>query len=162
MIRPSIVAATDLVERLAVLLERLLGLVDEVLGEVLGVGELTHACASPACSSASFIIRSTSSGLRPEPPSIRICSLLVSYWRPSAETLDDAVRVDVEDDVDLQHAARRRRDADQLKLAQRLVVERYSDSPCSTWISTEGWLSSAVENVSDLRLGIVVLRSMSS
>ena len=35
-------------------------------------------------------------------------------------------------------------------------------SPCSTWISTPGWLSEAVEKISDLRVGIVVLRSMSS
>ena len=34
-------------------------------------------------------------------------------------------------------------------------------SPCNTWISTPGWLSTAVENVSDLRVGIVVLASMS-
>ena len=39
--------------------------------------------------------------------------------------------------------------------------ETISDSPCATWISTDGWLSSAVVNVSDLRVGIVVLRSMS-
>jgi len=28
--------------------------------------------------------------------------------------------------------------------------------PCRTWISTEGWLSSAVEKTSPLRVGIVV------
>ena len=42
-----------------------------------------------------------------------------------------------------------------------LLNETISDSPCATWISTDGWLSSAVVNVSDLRVGIVVLRSMS-
>ncbi len=35
-------------------------------------------------------------------------------------------------------------------------------SPCSTWISTDGWLSAAVENTSDLRVGIVVLRGIST
>ena len=34
-------------------------------------------------------------------------------------------------------------------------------SPCSTWISTVVWLSCAVENTSDLRVGMVVLRSIS-
>ena len=33
-------------------------------------------------------------------------------------------------------------------------------SPCNTWISTEGWLSTAVEKTSDLRVGIVVLASI--
>jgi hypothetical protein len=36
-----------------------------------------------------------------------------------------------------------------------------SDSPWRTWISTDGWLSSAVVNVSDFFFGIVVLRSIS-
>ena len=64
-------------------------------------------------------------------------------------------------DLDLRHAARRRRDADELELAERLVEAAISDSPWRTWISTDGWLSSAVVNVSDLRVGIVVLRSIS-
>ena len=42
-----------------------------------------------------------------------------------------------------------------------LLNETISDSPWATWISTEGWLSSAVVKVSDLRVGIVVFRSMS-
>ena len=36
-----------------------------------------------------------------------------------------------------------------------------SRSPCSTWISTEGCMSSAVVNTSVRRVGMVVLRSMS-
>ena len=36
-----------------------------------------------------------------------------------------------------------------------------SRSPCSTWISTDGCMSSAVVNTSVRRVGIVVLRSMS-
>ena len=42
-----------------------------------------------------------------------------------------------------------------------LLYAAISDSPWSTWISTEGWLSSAVVKISDLRVGIVVLRSIS-
>ena len=39
--------------------------------------------------------------------------------------VDDAVGVDVEGDLDLRHAARRRRDADQVELAEHLVVARH-------------------------------------
>src|SRR6266851_8892769 len=34
-------------------------------------------------------------------------------------------------------------------------------SPWRTWISTPGWLSEAVEKISDLRVGMVVFRSIS-
>ena len=33
-------------------------------------------------------------------------------------------------------------------------------SPCNTWISTDGWLSTAVENTCDFFVGIVVLASI--
>ena len=46
-------------------------------------------------------------------------------------------------------------------LPSDLLYWAISRSPCSTWISTEGWLSSAVEKTSPLRVGIVVLRSIS-
>ena len=42
-----------------------------------------------------------------------------------------------------------------------LLYSAISDSPWSTCTSTDGWLSSAVENVSDLRVGMVVFRSIS-
>ena len=42
-----------------------------------------------------------------------------------------------------------------------LLKVAISRSPWSTWISTEGCMSSAVVNVSERRVGIVVLRSMS-
>ena len=42
-----------------------------------------------------------------------------------------------------------------------LLKPAISDSPWSTWISTDGWLSSAVVKVSDFRVGIVVFRSIS-
>ena len=42
-----------------------------------------------------------------------------------------------------------------------LLKSAISDSPWSTWTSTDGWLSSAVVKVSDLRVGIVVFRSIS-
>ena len=42
-----------------------------------------------------------------------------------------------------------------------LLNAAISDSPWSTCTSTEGWLSSAVVNVSDFFVGMVVLRSIS-
>src|SRR3546814_19956943 len=39
--------------------------------------------------------------------------------------VDDAVGVDVEGDLDLRHAARRGRNADQVELAEQLVVRRH-------------------------------------
>ena len=51
------------------------------------------------------------------------CSLPVP--RSFARHVEDAVRVDVERDLDLRHAARRRRDAGELELAERLVVGRH-------------------------------------
>ena len=70
--------------------------------------------SSSACDSASRIIRSTSSLLRPRRGGDRDLLLLAG-----AEVLrrhvDDAVGVDVEGDLDLRHAARRRRDARQVE-----------------------------------------------
>jgi hypothetical protein len=68
------------------------------------------------------------------------CSLPVA--RSLAEDVDDAVGVDVEGDLDLRHAARRRRQVHQLELAQRLVVH--------------GHLALALEDV-DLHRGLVVV-----
>ena len=68
------------------------------------------------------------------------CSLPVP--RSLAETLEDAVGVDVERDLDLRDAPRRRRDAGELELAQRLVVA--------------GHLALALEHV-DLHARLVVL-----
>ena len=42
-----------------------------------------------------------------------------------------------------------------------LLYAAISDSPCRTCTSTDGWLSSAVVKVSALRVGMVVLRSIS-
>ena len=47
------------------------------------------------------------------------------------------------------------------KRPRDLLSEAISRSPCKTWISTCGWLSAAVEKVSDFEVGIVVLRSIS-
>ena len=47
-----------------------------------------------------------------------------------------------------------------LKRPNVLLSAANSRSPCNTWISTDGWLSAAVENTWDLDVGIVVLRSI--
>jgi hypothetical protein len=59
-------------------------------------------------------MRSTSSLLRPDEA---VMVILGRY-------VDDAVGVDVEGDLDLRHAARRRRQADQMEAAERAVVAR--------------------------------------
>jgi hypothetical protein len=75
--------------------------------------------------------------------------------------VQDAVGVDVEGDLDLRHAARRRRDVGEVEAAQRLVVPACSRSPCSTCTVTAVWLSSAVEKTCDFLVGIVVFFSIS-
>ena len=68
--------------------------------------------------------------------------LLVAGAEILGVDVDDPVRVDVEADLDLRHPSRRRRDADELELAERLVVGRH--------------LRLALEHV-DLDRGLVVL-----
>ena len=75
--------------------------------------------------------------------------------------VDDAVGVDVEGDLDLRHAARRRRKAVRWNLPSVRLSRAIGRSPCSTCTSTLVWLSAAVENVSLFRVGIVVLRGIS-
>ena len=72
--------------------------------------------------------------------------------------VQDAVRVDVEGDFDLRHAARGRRDAVEVELAEVLVVAGELALALQDIDSTPGWLSLEVEKISDLRVGIVVLR----
>ena len=45
-------------------------------------------------------------------------------------------------------------------LPRLLLSGRHRRSPWRTWISTSGWLSSAVVKISERRVGIVVLRSI--
>src|SRR6202051_4760391 len=47
------------------------------------------------------------------------------------------------------------------KVPSFLLYAAISRSPWKTWISTEGWLSSAVVKISERLVGIVVLRSIS-
>ena len=117
-------------------------------------------CASSAWVSASVTIRETSSSERPEPPSIRICcslpvprSFAFTWMIPFASMSNDTSICGMPRGAGGMPTS--------WNLPSVLLNVAISDSPWSTWISTEGWLSSAVENVSALRVGIVVFRSMS-
>ena len=89
-----------------------------------------------------------------------VCSLPVRLVL--GRDVDDAVGVDVERDLDLRHAARRGRNADQVELAEQLVVAPPSRArPGARGSSPPVWLSSAVEKIWLFLVGIVVLRSIS-
>ena len=60
----------------------------------------------------------------------------------------DAVGVDVEGDLDLGHAAGAGGRSTSWNLPSVLLYMAISRSPCSTWISTDGWPSSAVVKTS--------------
>ena len=106
------------------LLERVLGLVRELLGRVARVGELAQLVR----------LVGVRLGLRDHPLHLVLGEpgaaldpdlLLVAGAEVLRGHVDDPVRVDVEADLDLRHAPRRRRDADELELAERLVVGRH-------------------------------------
>jgi hypothetical protein len=97
-----LVASRDLV---AVFLNLLFGGVDQGFALVLGFDVLTLRLVFAACSSASFTMRLMSSSLRPPDGWMRIVLLFVGRLILGADG-DDAVRVDVERDFDLRHAAR--------------------------------------------------------
>jgi hypothetical protein len=86
------------------------------------------------------------------------CSLPVPCpWRH----VDDAVGVDVEGDLDLRHAARCRRNADEVEHAEHLVVGSHLALALEDPDGHRVWLSSAVEKTWLFLVGIVVLRSIS-
>jgi hypothetical protein len=69
----------------------------------------------------------------------------------------NAVRVDAEGDLNLGYATRGGRDARELEARQADI----SRSPWSTWIGTNGWLSTLVVKTSPRSVGTVVLRGIS-
>ena len=112
-----------------------------------------------AFASASAFILSISSLDSWEPPSIRI---LFSF--PLALSLADTDRIPLASMSNVTSTWGIPLGAGMIPSRWNLPNERLSLaiglSPCRTWISTDGWLSAAVENVSDLRVGIVVLASI--
>ena len=111
-----------LLELVAVLLERALGLVDEALGLVLRVRELAQLVRLVAVRLGlvdhplHLVLGEAGAALDPD-------LLLVAGAEVLGRDVDDPVRVDVERDLDLRLAPHRRRDADELELAERLVVD---------------------------------------
>ncbi len=115
--------------------------------------------SSSACASASFIIRSMSSLGRPEPPVIVIdCSLPVPRSFAATCTMPLASMSNVTSICGTPRGAGGRPVSS--NVPSFLLYAAISRSPWNTWISTEGWLSSAVVKISERLVGMVVLRSM--
>ena len=117
-------ALRGVVDLLGELLELALGLVGGVLAVVAGLGEL----AQP------LVVVGVRLGVLHHPLDLVVGEpgagldldlLLLAGAEVLGRHVDDAVGVDVEADLDLRDAARRRRDAGELELAQRLVVGRH-------------------------------------
>ena len=106
-------------------------------------------------------MRLISSSVRPLEALMTIfCSLPVAL--SLADTLQDAVGVDVEGDLDLRHAARRRRDVGQVEPAQRLVVARRARArPAARGWSPRSGCRRRSRTPVDALVGIVVFFSMS-
>src|SRR6266487_779063 len=123
---------------------------------------IVHSAGSEdscACSSASRTMRSTSSLERPlEAVMVIFCS------RPVALSRAVTLRIPLASISKVTSICGTPRGAGAMpsrRKRPRLLLSRASSrSPCNTWISTAGWLSSAVLKVSLLRVGIVVLRSI--
>ena len=108
--------------------ERALGLVRELLADVARVRELAQLVR----------LAGVRLGVRDHPldlvarearAALDADLLLVAGAEVLRRHVDDPVRVDVERDLDLRHAARGRRDPDELELPERLVEATISDSP---------------------------------
>ena len=135
-------ALGGVVDVLGEVLELLLGLVGRVLAGVAGLGQLAQALVllgvrlGVADHPLDLVVGEAGAGLD-------LDLLLLARAEVLGRHVDDAVGVDVEADLDLRDAARRRRDAGELELAQRLVVGRH--------------LALALQDV-DLHARLVVLR----
>ena len=140
--------------------ELALGLVGRVLGLVAGLRELALAAVLLGVRLGVLHHRLISSSERPEPALISIfCSL------PVPRSFADTLRMPLASMSNATSICGMPRGAGGMpvswNLPSDLLPMAISRSPCRTWISTLGWLSSAVENTSHLRVGMVVLRSMS-
>ena len=116
--------------------------------------------SSAACSSASRTMRSMSSFGRLEPPVIVIdCSLPVPLSFADTCTMPFASMSNVTSTCGMPRGAGAMPVSS--KVPSGLLSRVNSRSPWNTWIATDGWLSSAVVNVSLRLVGMAVLRSMS-
>src|SRR5204862_6936261 len=94
---------------------------DEALGIVLGLGRGT-ALLVVFRELLGFLDHPFDVGVGKAARSLDADLLLLARALVLGGPVDDAVRVDVERDLDLRHAARRRWDSYQIKLAEDLVV----------------------------------------
>ena len=116
--------------------------------------------SSSAYSSASFIIRSTSSLGSAEPPEMVIrCSLPVPRSLAETWTMPLASMSKTTSICGTPRGAGGRPVSS--NMPSFLLYCAISRSPWKTWICTDGWLSSAVVKTSERLVGIVVLRSIS-
>src|SRR4051794_232200 len=116
--------ARGVVDLLAEVLELALGLVGGVLAAVAGLRELAGALVLVGVRlgvvdhALDLVVAEAAAGAD-------LDLLLLAGAEVLRRHVEDAVRVDVEADLDLRDAAGRRRDAGQLELAERLVVGRH-------------------------------------
>ena len=116
---------------------------------------MIFSLSAAAFASASLTIRSTSSLGNVEAPLIVIdCCLLVALSFAVTERIPFASISNVTSICGTPLAAGAI--PSNLKVPRLLLSFASSLSPCKTWISTLGWLSTAVENVSDFFVGIIV------
>ena len=105
-------------------LQAALGGVDQRVGLVLGLDQLAPLLVLGGMR-LGVLDHLVDVGLRQAARSLDADLLLLAGRLVLGRDLDDAVGVDVEGDLDLRHAARRRRDADQIELAEQFVVGRH-------------------------------------
>src|SRR6185437_13135216 len=114
----GLLVGTDLV---AVILERLLGRMDEALGLVLGLDGLTLGLVRRGVR-LGFLDHAVDVGIAETTRGLDADLLLLAGALVLGRDVDDAVGVDVERHLDLRHAARRRRNAGEIEIAEQLVV----------------------------------------
>ena len=139
-------------------LQHPLGRVDHLIGAVARLDLVARFLSSSACDSASFIILSISSLLRPLDAVIVIfCSLPVPRSFADTFTMPLASMSNVTSICGMPRGAGGM--PDQMELAERAVVARHRALALQHVHFDAVWLSAAVEKISLLRVGIVVLRS---
>ncbi len=116
--------------------------------------------SASALASASSFIFLISASVKPDEASIRIfCSL------PVALSLAATCNIPLASISKVTSTCGTPRGAGGIPSRWKRPIVRFcaaiGRSPCNIWISTDGWLSDAVENTSDFLVGIVVLASIS-
>jgi hypothetical protein len=126
------------------LLELLLGRVDQAVGVVLRLGRLAPLLVLFG-ELLGVLDHLVDVGVRKAARGLDADLLLLAGALVLGADVDDAVGVDVEGDLDLRHAARRRGMPTRSNWPSSLLSPAISRSPWNTRIVTACWLSSAVE-----------------